>query len=121
MAEPDWAKVSYPPIDYQAICYYFRAQADRDRPEEPLAEVDPELLRTYEKLGIPLQEQEVLAGVAVDCGVRQRLGGDHLQGQAGGARRHLLLDLRGGREPSGAGAAVPGLAWCPTATTSSPR
>ncbi len=65
MTEPDWAKVSYPPIDFQAISYYAAPKSDKDRPKT-LAEVDPELLRTYEKLGIPIREQEVLAGVAMD-------------------------------------------------------
>jgi Fe-S cluster assembly protein SufB len=65
MEEPDWAKVEHPPIDYQAISYYAAPKSNADRPKS-LAEVDPELLRTYEKLGIPVREQEVLAGVAVD-------------------------------------------------------
>jgi Fe-S cluster assembly protein SufB len=65
MEEPTWAKVEYPPIDFQAISYYAAPKSDADRPKS-LAEVDPELLRTYEKLGIPIREQEVLAGVAVD-------------------------------------------------------
>ena len=66
MKEPTWANVHYPTIDYQAIRYY---SAPKGRSEGPksLAEVDPELLRTYEKLGIPLQERELLAGVAVDA------------------------------------------------------
>jgi len=63
MTEPRWPNVSYPPIDYQAISYF---SAPRKRPES-LDEVDPEILRTYEKLGIPLEEQKVLAGVAVDA------------------------------------------------------
>ena len=62
MAEPDWAKVSYPKIDYQAASYY-AAPKQKINPKS-LDEVDPELLRTYEKLGIPLREQEVLAGVS---------------------------------------------------------
>ena len=65
MQEPGWARVSYPPIDYQAISYYAAPKAKGERPKS-LAEVDPELLRTYEKLGIPIKEQEVLAGVAMD-------------------------------------------------------
>jgi Fe-S cluster assembly protein SufB len=65
MEEPTWAKVEHPPIDFQAISYYAAPKSDRDRPKS-LDEVDPELLRTYEKLGIPVREQEVLAGVAVD-------------------------------------------------------
>ncbi len=63
--EPTWAKVEHPPIDFQAISYYAAPKSDVDRPKS-LAEVDPELLRTYERLGIPIREQEVLAGVAVD-------------------------------------------------------
>ncbi|MDT8324861.1 MAG: Fe-S cluster assembly protein SufB [Bacteroidota bacterium] len=65
MEEPDWAFVSYPPIDYQDISYY-SAPKKKDGPKS-LDEVDPELLATYEKLGIPLKEQELLAGVAVDA------------------------------------------------------
>jgi len=66
MEEPRWAKVSYPPIDYQDITYYSAPKATADGPKS-LDEVDPELLATYEKLGIPLQERELLAGVAVDA------------------------------------------------------
>lgn len=65
MTEPHWAFVDYPPIDYQAISYY---SAPKKKPElESLDEVDPEILKTYEKLGIPLVEQKRLAGVAVDA------------------------------------------------------
>jgi Fe-S cluster assembly protein SufB len=66
MEEPRWAKIHYPPIDYQSISYYAAPKSDSDRPKS-LDEVDPEILRTYEKLGIPLREQELLAGVAVDA------------------------------------------------------
>ena len=65
-AEPKWAKVSYPPVDYQAIRYYSAPKGKADGPKS-LEEVDPELIKTYEKLGIPLKEQERLAGVAVDA------------------------------------------------------
>src|SRR3989449_3156357 len=65
-AEPKWANIHYPPIDYQKIIYYAAPKSKDDRPKS-LEEVDPELLRTYEKLGIPLREQELLAGVAVDA------------------------------------------------------
>src|SRR3989475_1303208 len=65
-AEPKWANIHYPPIDYQKIIYYAAPKTKDDRPKS-LEEVDPELLRTYEKLGIPLREQELLAGVAVDA------------------------------------------------------
>jgi len=66
MAEPRWAKLTFPPIDYQDA-YYYAAPKSRKAKPKSLDEVDPELLRTYEKLGIPLKEQEVLAGVAVDA------------------------------------------------------
>jgi Fe-S cluster assembly protein SufB len=66
MKEPAWANVHYPPIDYQQIIYYSAPKTDKDRPKS-LDEVDPELLATYEKLGIPLHEREALAGVAVDA------------------------------------------------------
>jgi Fe-S cluster assembly protein SufB len=65
MVEPNWAKIGHPPIDYQDA-YYYSAPKAKDRPKS-LEEIDPELLRTYEKLGIPLREQERLAGVAVDA------------------------------------------------------
>jgi Fe-S cluster assembly protein SufB len=65
MQDPTWAKVSHPPIDFQALSYY-AAPRIKERPKS-LEEVDPELLRTYEKLGIPLHEREALAGVAVDA------------------------------------------------------
>jgi Fe-S cluster assembly protein SufB len=64
-AEPTWAKVDYPKIDYQAMSYYSAPKPKKEL--ESLDEVDPELLRTYEKLGIPLSEQKRLAGVAVDA------------------------------------------------------
>src|ERR1700693_2395851 len=60
-AEPKWAKVHYPPIDYQAISYYSAPKIKADGPKN-LAEIDPELIKTYEKLGIPLREQERLSG-----------------------------------------------------------
>ncbi len=66
MEEPDWALVDYPKIDFQAISYYSAPKSMKDKPKS-LDEVDPELLRTYEKLGIPLIEQQMLAGVAVDA------------------------------------------------------
>ncbi|MFB3095088.1 MAG: Fe-S cluster assembly protein SufB [Candidatus Acidiferrales bacterium] len=66
MKEPTWANVHYAKIDYQAISYYSAPKQKKDGPKS-LDEVEPELLRTYEKLGIPLHEQEKLAGVAVDA------------------------------------------------------
>jgi Fe-S cluster assembly protein SufB len=66
MREPTWAHVSYPPIDFQAISYYSAPKRSTDGPKS-LADVDPKLLETYDKLGIPLHERAKLAGVAVDA------------------------------------------------------
>ncbi len=66
MTEPTWAHVHYAPIDYQGISYYSAPKGKQDGPKS-LDEVDPKLLETYEKLGIPLEEQKALAGVAVDA------------------------------------------------------
>ncbi len=66
MTEPTWPNVHYPPIDYQAISYYSAPKQKKDAPKS-LDEVDPKLLETYEKLGVPLHERAKLAGVAVDA------------------------------------------------------
>jgi len=66
MDEPNWAKVDYPKIDYQSISYYSAPKDKSDGPKS-LDEVDPELIETYNKLGIPLEEQKMLSGVAVDA------------------------------------------------------
>ena len=66
MEKPEWAHVHYPEIDFQKISYYSAPKSMADRPKS-LDEVDPELLATYDKLGIPLLEQQMLAGVAVDA------------------------------------------------------
>jgi len=66
MKEPLWANVHFPPIDYQDMIYYAAPKSQKDAPKS-LDDVDPELLKTYEKLGIPLTERELLAGVAVDA------------------------------------------------------
>jgi len=69
MTEPDWQYVHYDPIDFQSISYYSAPKTDADRPES-LDDIDPEIKATYDKLGIPIQEQEMLAGVqnvAVDA------------------------------------------------------
>jgi Fe-S cluster assembly protein SufB len=65
MSEPHWPNVHYDTIDYQAVRYYSAPRSVK--PKQSLDEVDPELLRTYERLGIPLHEQKMLAGVAVDA------------------------------------------------------
>ncbi len=66
MTEPNWARVHYPPIDFQDAYYYAAPKAKIDAPTS-LDEIDPELLKTYEKLGIPLSEQKMLTGIAVDA------------------------------------------------------
>jgi Fe-S cluster assembly protein SufB len=66
MKEPRWPKVQYPPVDFQGIVYYSAPRRKGDGPKS-LEEVDPKLLETYEKLGIPLRERGRLAGVAVDA------------------------------------------------------
>ncbi len=65
-AEPKWANIHYTPIDYQEIYYYSAPKQKSDAPKS-LDEIDPEILDTYKKLGIPLKEQEILSGVAVDA------------------------------------------------------
>ena len=66
MTEPSWAHVKYPPIDFNECSYYSAPKSLADKPKS-LDEVDPELIATYNKLGIPLHEQQMLAGVAVDA------------------------------------------------------
>ena len=66
MKQPNWAQVKHAPIDFQAISYYSAPKSDADRPKS-LDEIDPKLLETYDKLGIPLEEQKALAGIAVDA------------------------------------------------------
>jgi Fe-S cluster assembly protein SufB len=73
MREPQWARVDYGPIDYQDLYYY---SAPKRKALASLDEVDPEILRTYEKLGIPLREQEILAGVERPDGTRSRVAVD---------------------------------------------
>jgi Fe-S cluster assembly protein SufB len=68
MEEPTWARVDYPKIDYQDLYYY---SAPKKKELASLDEVDPEILKTYEKLGIPLREQEMLAGVVRPEGERR--------------------------------------------------
>ena len=76
MREPKWAKVEYGPIDYQDL-YYYSAPKKKDGPKS-LDEIDPEILRTYEKLGIPLREREALLGIQrpADDGAAEGEGGN---------------------------------------------
>ena len=73
MREPQWARVDYGPIDYQDLYYYY---APKRKALASLDEVDPEILKTYAKLGIPLSEQEMLAGVGREDGTRSRVAVD---------------------------------------------
>lgn len=66
MREPQWAHVDYPPIDYQDICYFSAPKSASEKPKS-LDDLDPELLKTFERLGIPLSEQKRISGVAVDA------------------------------------------------------
>ena len=74
-AEPKWANVQYPPIDYQNIIYYSAPKTKGERPKS-LDEVDPELRPRIEKLGIPLEEQERAEWRRGGCGLRQRIRRD---------------------------------------------
>ena len=90
MEEPNWARVSYPKIDYNDIYYY---AAPSGPAPKSLDEVDPDIIAMYEKLGIPLNERAALAGVAVDAVFELRVGCHHLPRDAGESRRDLLPDL----------------------------
>ena len=120
MEEPGWARVSYPPIDFQAISYYAAPKSDDDRPKS-LAEVDPELLRTYEKLGIPIKEQEVLAGVAMDYVFDSVSVATTFKKKLGELGIIFCSISEAVAEPSRAGASATSARSCRRATTSSPR
>src|ERR1700746_1837165 len=85
MQEPHWAHLKVAPIDYQAISYYSAPKAKKDGPKS-LDEVDPKLLETYEKLGVPLHERARLAGVAVDAVFDSVSVATTFQGRVAGAR-----------------------------------
>src|SRR6204780_3841262 len=85
MREPKWAKVEYGPIDYQDL-YYYSAPKKKDGPRS-LDEIDPEILRTYEKLGIPLREREALLGID-----RPASNGDGEGGTGEGSERRVAVD-----------------------------
>src|SRR6202048_22057 len=108
MPEPKWARVHYPKIDYQDLYYY-----SAPKPKKTIGsldEVDPEILKTYEKLGIPLREVEVLEGVGAPgrraphrgrCRVRLCFRGNHVPEGAKAGRRDLHADLGGDPRASG--------------------
>src|ERR1700744_2400568 len=84
MQEPKWAKVEYGPIDYQDLYYY---SAPKKAPQS-LDEIDPEILRTYEKLGIPLREREALLGIQKPANV----DADSVEGEGGNGYRKVAVD-----------------------------
>ena len=88
MREPNWARVTYPPIDYQDM-YYYAAPKQVVAPKS-LDEIDPEILRTYEKLGIPLREQEMLAGVVRPA--ESGFAGEAEGGDGGAPARRVAVD-----------------------------
>src|SRR5215471_18169132 len=83
MREPKWAKVQYGPIDYQNIYYYAAPKKKKDGPKS-LEDIDPEILRTYEKLGIPLREREALLGIEKPQGEHSADGGEAESGSGYG-------------------------------------
>jgi hypothetical protein len=100
MTEPKWARVNYPKIDYQDLYYY-----SAPKPKKTIGsldEVDPEILKTYEKLGIPLREVEVLEGVVRPEGER-RIAVDAVFERAEAGRRDLHADLGGDPRAPGTG------------------
>jgi Fe-S cluster assembly protein SufB len=96
-AEPKWANIHYPPIDYQDLIYYSAPKTSAEGPKS-LDEVDPKLLATYEKLGIPLSEQKWLTGVAVDAVFDSVSVATTFKEKLGGVGNHLLSLFRGGAE-----------------------
>src|SRR5690242_12890713 len=90
MREPKWAKVEYGPIDYQDI-YYYAAPKKKDGPKS-LDEIDPEILRTYERLGIPLREQEILLGVQNPRAVDGGDGADGGEAESGSGYGRVAVD-----------------------------
>ena len=94
LRDPDWANVKHDPIDYQDIIYY--SAPKRPKALASLDEMDPEIRRTFEKLGIPVDEQKALAGVAVDAVFDSVSVATTFKGKLAGTRHHLLLVLRGG-------------------------
>ena len=102
---PAWAHLTIPQIDFQDIIYYAAPKPKKQL--ESMDEVDPELKRTFDKLGIPLEEQMALAGVAVDAVHGFRFGEDHFQGDPRRDGHRLLFDVRGPARLSRSGAQVP--------------
>ena len=120
LKEPEWANVHYPKIDYQDIIYYSSPKPKGDGPKS-LDDVDPELLKTYAKLGIPLQEQAMLAGVAVDAVFDSVSVATTFKAKAARSRHHLRVLLRGRAKSIPISSANISARSSPPATISSPR
>ena len=116
MKEPSWGNVKYGPIDYQNIIYY--AAPKPKKTLSSLDEVDPEIRRTFEKLGIPLDEQKMLSGVAVDAVFDSVSVATTFKEKLGGAGHHLLLVLRGRAATTLPSCGSTWVRWCRTRTTS---
>ena len=119
MTEPTWQNVKYEPIDYQNISYY--AAPKEKKSLGSMDEVDPEIRATFDKLGIPLIEQQLLAGVAVDAVFDSVSVATTFREKLAKLGHHLLLVLRSGARASRAGASSTSARSCRTPTTSSPR
>ena len=113
MTEPTWANIHYPKIDYQDIIYYAAPKSKTDGPKT-LDEVDPELLRTYEKLGIPLPERAALAGVAVDAVFDSVSVATTFKAKLKEHGRDVLLVLRGRAASIPSWCRSTWARWCPT-------
>ena len=96
MREPQWARVDCGPIDYQDLYYY---SAPKRNALASLDEIDPEILKTYAKLGIPLREQQMLAGVQREDGTRSRVAVDAVF-NSGGRSSNIIISVRPERPSS---------------------
>ena len=97
MKEPSWANITFPKIDYQDI-YYFAAPKGFEKKPKSLDEVDPKLIETYNKLGIPLKEQKILAGVAVDAGQDTHAHRDEVLIHQNACKKYFVTKMRCRRE-----------------------
>ena len=120
MKEPTWANVHYPPIDYQAIIYYSAPEGEEGRAEEP-RRGRPGAARDVREARHPARRAGDARRRRGRRGLRQRLGRDDVQGEAGEARHHLLLVLRGGARATRTSCRSTSARSCPTPTTSSRR
>ena len=107
MEHPNWAKLDIPPIDFQSISYFSAPKSSKNAPKS-LDEVDPKLLETYDKLGVPLHERERLAGVAVDVVFDSVSVATTFKGTTGKSRCDFLLVFRSRAQSPGSGARIPG-------------